>query len=100
MAHTRCMLNKKGYMRIRTCTRPRARLPTRTQARTHRPINNTYCFCTATLILKRVSKLRYTNTDCFFPTFFSVFPLLLTLFLPSLPSEDISNFHVTIFPFR
>jgi hypothetical protein len=32
------------------CTRPRTRLSTCTHGRTHRPISNTYCFSTATMI--------------------------------------------------
>jgi hypothetical protein len=36
------------------------RLGTRTHARTHRPISNTYCFPTITIIRRRASMLRYT----------------------------------------
>ena len=60
MAHARCMLDKQGYMHVRVCSRPHARLPTRT----HGPVINTYCFSTATMIRERASVLRYTNVAC------------------------------------
>jgi hypothetical protein len=37
--------------------RPRAHM----HARTHRPISNTYCFSTATMILEGASVLRYST---------------------------------------
>jgi hypothetical protein len=49
---------KSGYIYVRSCTRPRARIPTRTH--THRPISNTYCCPIATIIYERASVLRYT----------------------------------------
>ena len=61
MAHTRCMLDKQGYMHVRACTRPGARVPTRTHARTQRPIRNTYCSSTVTMIRERAYMLRYTD---------------------------------------
>ena len=68
MAHARCMLDKQGYTRARTCTRPRAWVPphklahmqarTRALAHTHSPtptptqseICNIYCSSTATMV--------------------------------------------------
>ena len=46
--------------------RPRARAPTYTHARTHRPISNTYCFSTATMILEGASILRYSTLSVLF----------------------------------
>jgi hypothetical protein len=61
MAHTRCMQDKQSYMHLRAFTRQRARVPThtRTHARTHRPIRNTYCSSTATMIRERALILSY-----------------------------------------
>jgi hypothetical protein len=61
MAHTRCMMDKQGYTRMHTLTHPR----THARARTHRPICNTYCFSTATVIREHVSLLRYTYIASF-----------------------------------
>ena len=36
----------------------------RMHTRTHRPISNTYCFSTATMIRERASLLRYTYIVC------------------------------------
>jgi hypothetical protein len=38
----------------------RAHVPGYPRARTHRPISNTYCFSTATVIRERASVLSYT----------------------------------------
>ena len=54
---------KPGYMYVRACTRPRARVPTRTHAgdaRTHGPISNACCFSTGTMISECASVFRYT----------------------------------------
>ena len=59
-AHRFCMLDKQSYMHVRACTRPHARVPTRT----HRPISNSCCFSTATTICESASLLRYTYTGC------------------------------------
>ena len=67
MAHTRCMLEKQGYIHVRSCTS--ARVPTRT----HRPISNNYFFSTATIIHKRASLLRYSTPSALF----IVFPLCI-----------------------
>jgi hypothetical protein len=48
MAPTLCMLVRQGYMHACACTH------------THRPISNTYCFSTATMIREHASILRYT----------------------------------------
>ena len=64
MAHTRCMLDKQGYLHSRACTRPRPRAWTPTRARTCRQIYNTYCFSTTTMIRERTSLLRYTYIAC------------------------------------
>jgi hypothetical protein len=37
---------------------------THTHTHTHRPICNTYCFSTATMIRERATKLRYMNIVC------------------------------------
>ena len=50
MAHTRCMLDKQGYMHIRV--------------RTHRPGSNTYCFSTSTMIRECALMLRHTYIAC------------------------------------
>ena len=55
------MLDKQGHMHARACTRPRARVPTRTYARTRRQIFKTYFFSTTTLIRERASTLRYAH---------------------------------------
>jgi hypothetical protein len=52
MAHTRCMLDKQGYMHARTCVRARARTLTQ--------VCNIYCFSTATMIHECAPLLRYT----------------------------------------
>jgi hypothetical protein len=62
MAHTRCMLDKQGYMHTRACTRPRVRVSI--HACTHWQICNTYCFSTATVIRERALVLRYTFIAC------------------------------------
>ena len=49
---------EQGYMHVCSFTRPRARILM--QACTFRPITNTYCFSTATMIRERASMLRYT----------------------------------------
>jgi hypothetical protein len=60
MTHTRCVLDKQGYIRICACTRRRARVFTCThaQACTHRPICNAYSFSTATV----ASRMRLSVT--------------------------------------
>jgi hypothetical protein len=65
MAHTRYMLDKQGYMHARF----RAYIRTHGSARTHRPICNTYCFSTATMIRERASVLRYTYIVCIIDIF-------------------------------
>ena len=49
MAHSRCVLDKQGYMHACACTCPRVRAPTRTHARRHTQ-TDTYCFCTTTIV--------------------------------------------------
>jgi hypothetical protein len=58
------LLDLQGYMQSCARTRPRARVPTCTHARAHRPISNTYCFSTATMIRERASMLRYAHIAC------------------------------------
>ena len=55
MAHTRCMLDKQGYMHARAYTRPRARPHARARAHTHThtQMSNIYCFSTATITGER-----------------------------------------------
>jgi hypothetical protein len=67
MAHTYSMLDCQDYMHICACTRPRARIHicTHAHACTYRPISNTYCFSTATMLRERSSLLRYTYIACF-----------------------------------
>jgi hypothetical protein len=50
-------------MHVCACTRPRARVPTCTHAQscTHRPICNTDCFSTATMVSWRASMLRFMD---------------------------------------
>jgi hypothetical protein len=55
MAHTR-----HSWISKAACTRPRARVPTCTHARTHRPISNTYSFATAKFNRESASVSRYT----------------------------------------
>jgi hypothetical protein len=82
IAHTRCMLDKQGYMHVRACTRPRARVPTCTHLRTYRPIRNTYCFSTPTMIRESTSLLRYTYIVCLvYILLFTVCALLMLLYL-------------------
>ena len=58
MAHTRCMLEKQGYMHTPT------RLGAHTHARKHRPKYNTYCFSLQQWFCERASMLRYTYIAC------------------------------------
>jgi hypothetical protein len=58
------MLDKKGYMHARTCTRLRGRAQARRRARTHAQICNMYCFSTAKMTRERASVLRYTYIAC------------------------------------
>ena len=66
MAHTSCMLDKKGYTHAHAHVhavghkhqRPRAR------AHTHTQICNMYCFSTAKMTRERTSVLRYTYIAC------------------------------------
>ena len=58
-AHKRCMLDKQGYMHARACTRPHPGYA-RAHTHTHKPISNTYCSSTATMIRESASLLRYT----------------------------------------
>ena len=53
-------------MHVCACTRPRARVPTRTHARAHMhtQTSNIYCFSTATMIREHVSILRYAYIAC------------------------------------
>ena len=69
MAYTLCMPDKQGYMHVRACTSPRARVPTRT-----------HCFSTATVIRESASVLHYAYIAylvflfCFsrlFPSYYS-----------------------------
>ena len=66
MVHMRCVLDYQGYMHVCTRIRPRTRISTSTHSRahTHRPICNSYCFFTATMISDRASVLRYTYIAC------------------------------------
>jgi hypothetical protein len=68
-------------MHVCACTRPRARVPTRThsQACTHRPICNTYCFSTATMFRERASMLRYAYIVC------------LVYFMYDIPLHDLGD---------
>ena len=43
---------------------PILRVRTRTYARTHRPVSNTCCFCTAAMIHERLAMLRFTYIAC------------------------------------
>jgi hypothetical protein len=56
MAHTRCILDKQGYMNARTCIRPR----TWAHACARKQICNIYWFSMATMIREGSSILRYT----------------------------------------
>jgi hypothetical protein len=47
-------------MRMHTFTRTGTQMHSRTRARTHKPISNTFCFSTATTISERASVLSYT----------------------------------------
>ena len=55
-----------ALMRMHTHTRPGTHMHARShaQACAHRPICNTYCFRTATMISERASVLRYTYIAC------------------------------------
>jgi hypothetical protein len=66
MVHTRCMLDKQGYMHARACTCPRARAHARVHSRAHTSTQlcNIYCFSTATMIRERALMLRYTYIVC------------------------------------
>ena len=56
-----------------TCTyaHAHARAPGYRHARTHRPVSNTYCFSTATIIRERASFIRYAYVACLVEQWFS-----------------------------
>ena len=58
--HTACWISKATS----TYARAHIHTPGYSHARTHRPISNTYCFPTVTMIRRRASMLRYTQIAC------------------------------------
>jgi hypothetical protein len=54
----------KARLHSRTSIHTPTRQSIDMHARTHRPISNTYCFSTATMIRERASMLRYTYIAC------------------------------------
>jgi hypothetical protein len=66
LAHARYLLKKQGYIRARTCTRPRVRTPTRTHAHAH--VHSDYgifiAFSLQQWLQERASVLRCTYIAC------------------------------------
>ena len=62
------MYKKQGCIHVRSCARPRARVPRRTHTLAHArictPVRNTYCFSMATVIRQGASMLRYMHIAC------------------------------------
>ena len=63
----------------------------RTHACTHRPISNTYCFSTATMIRELASIWRYTYIACLAAVYFQS-PMFILL-LPALSFKNSTFFH-------
>ena len=73
-----------GLARLYARTLKHTRPDTYTHARTYRPISNTHCFSTATMIHERAAVLRYAYIACLVSAYYRYFCAYVSKVLSSL----------------